>query len=306
MRVVRNLSDIEIEGGSAVTVGSFDGVHRGHQAIFENLIAAASKKNLQSVIVTFDPHPRKVLSPDSQNLRLLTSLDEKIEIFQRVGVDTVLVIHFSREFSKLSYVEFVEDILVNKLKVREMVIGHDHHFGRNREGGLRNLIDLGEKHGFGVGQVAPLRANEQIISSSLIREYLEDGEVEQANAFLGRSYGIKGRVIKGDGRGKEIGYPTANIQPHDPDKVIPRRGVYAVEVDYGNDRFKGMMNIGYRPTFNFDPLTLEVHIFNFGVQIYGEVLSIYFKKFIRQEKKFNSVQQLKAQLDQDKKNCENI
>lgn len=306
MRVVRELSDLDIARGSSVTVGSFDGVHRGHQAIFENLIASASQKNLQSLIVTFDPHPRKVLSPDSGNLKLLTSLDEKLEIFQSIGVDIVVVIPFTREFSKLSYVTFVEDILVAKLKVGQMVIGHDHHFGRNREGGLRNLIDLGEKHGFGVEQVAPLTANGEIISSSLIRKYLEEGAVEQAGNFLGRPYSMAGKVTRGDGRGREIGYPTANIQPLDPDKVIPRRGVYAVDVDHGKERFKGMMNIGYRPTFNFDPLTLEVHIFNFSAQIYEEPLRVHFKKFIREEKKFGSVQELKAQLDQDKTNSENI
>lgn len=306
MRVIRNLSDSNIKGGSAITVGSFDGVHLGHKAIFKYLIDRASDRNLQSIIVTFDPHPRKVLGSGNHELKLLTGLEEKIEQFEQIGVDQVQIIHFTKEFSKLSYIEFVEDILVSKLHVRDMVIGHDHHFGRDREGGLEKLIDLGKNHGFSVKQVPALTTNGQIISSSVIRRHLEEGNIEKANEYLGRFYSIKGKVTAGDGRGRRLGYPTANIQLHDPDKVIPKRGVYAVDVTYNDKVFKGMMNIGYRPTFDFDPLTLEIHIFNFNDEIYGESLTIHFKKYIREEKKFSSVEELKAQLREDKIKSESV
>jgi len=299
MKLLKELSR-GIDSGTVITVGSFDGVHLGHKAIFEKLTTSASSDNLTSVIVTFDPHPRKVLDGANQNLKLLTTLDEKIVLFEQMGIDLVQIIRFTKEFSRLSYIEFVENILVGKLKVHEMVIGHDHHFGRDREGGWDKLIELGNKHGFSVKQVDPLTTNGKIISSSVIRQFLEKGEIEKANEFLGRSYSIHGRVVKGDGRGREIGYPTANILLDEADKVVPKRGVYAVDVIHENQVFKGMMNIGYRPTFNFDPLTLEVHIFNFNAYIYENLLDIRFKKYVRDEIKFGSASELIAQLNEDK------
>ena len=306
MKVVREISDIRIDTGSALTVGSFDGVHLGHKSIFENLIAISEKQNLESVIITFDPHPRKVLGTADKNFKLLTNLDEKIELFEQIGIDQIVIITFTKEFSKLSYRQFVENILVEKLNVREMVIGYDHHFGKDREGGIDKLIELGKIHGFSVKQISPFTTNSKTISSSLIRQLLEEGEIEIANEFLGRQYSIEGKVVKGDGRGREIGFPTANIQLEDEDKVIPKRGVYAVDVVYENKLFKGMMNIGNRPTFNFDPLTLEVHIFKFNVNIYDAFIKIRFKKYIREEKKFSNVNELKTQLIDDKNKSENV
>ena len=306
MKVVREISDIRIDTGSALTVGSFDGVHLGHKSIFENLIAISEKQNLESVIITFDPHPRKVLGTADKNFKLLTNLDEKIELFEQIGIDQIVIITFTKEFSKLSYRQFVENILVEKLNVREMVIGYDHHFGKDREGGIDKLIELGKIHGFSVKQISPFTTNSKTISSSLIRQLLEEGEIEKANEFLGRQYSIEGKVVKGDGRGREIGFPTANIQLEDEDKVIPKRGVYAVDVVYENKLFKGMMNIGNRPTFNFDPLTLEVHIFKFNVYIYDAFIKIRFKKYIREEKKFSNVNELKTQLIDDKNKSENV
>jgi riboflavin kinase/FMN adenylyltransferase len=306
MKVVREISDIRIDTGSALTVGSFDGVHLGHKSIFENLIAISEKQNLESVIITFDPHPRKVLGTADKNFKLLTSLDEKIELFEQIGIDQILIITFTKEFAKLSYRQFVENILVEKLNVREMVIGYDHHFGKDREGGMDKLIELGKIHGFSVKQISPFTTNGKTISSSLIRQLLEEGEIEKANEFLGRQYSIKGKVVKGVGRGREIGFPTANIQLENEDKVVPKRGVYAVDVVYENKLFKGMMNIGNRPTFNFDSLTLEVHIFKFTVYIYDAFIKICFKKYIREEKKFSNVNELKTQLIDDKNKSENV
>lgn len=306
MKAVRDFADIDIQRGSTVTVGSFDGIHRGHKSIFDLLLYSASEKKLTSIIVTFDPHPRKVLGTASNHLKILTSLEEKIELFEKIGIDRIQIITFTKEFSKLSYREFVKKILVDKLNVKEMVIGHDHHFGRNREGGMDKLKDLGKEFGFSVKQVSALTTNEKIISSSLIRKLLENGKIDEANKFLGRLYSIRGKVVKGDGRGKEIGFPTANIQLDDPDKVLPQKGVYAVDVLYEGKVYKGMMNIGNRPTFNFDPLTLEVHIFNFNAYIYDNFITIRFKKFIREEKKFNSKTELIDQLSEDKSKCENV
>lgn len=306
MRVLKHLPNNGLEFGTAITVGSFDGVHRGHKAIFDKLTTSASRDGLMSVVVTFDPHPRKVLGRAGQNLKLLTTLDEKITLFEKMGIDQLQIIYFTQEFSRLSYIEFVENILVDKLSVKEMVIGHDHHFGRDRQGGWEKLIELGERHGFSVKQVEPLTANGNIISSSVIRQLLEEGEIEKANEFLGRGYSIRGSVVKGDGRGRQIGYPTANIRLDDADKVVPKRGVYAVDVIYENKILKGMMNIGYRPTFNFDPLTLEVHIFNFNAYIYESSLEICFKKYIRDERKFDNADELMAQLDEDKIRSENV
>lgn len=306
MKVIRNLSDIDVYSGSALTVGSFDGIHLGHKAIFDKLIDIATKRDLKSVVVTFSPHPRKVLGPPSNNLKLLTSLEEKIELFEKIGIDQVQIIPFTKEFSKLSYREFVEKILVGRLMVKEMVIGHDHHFGRDREGGIDNLVNLGKELGFSVKQVSPLTENGKIISSSVIRQFLENGNIEKANEFLGRLYNLRGKVVKGDGRGREIGFPTANIQLDDPDKVVPKKGVYAVDVIHEGKVYKGMMNIGNRPTFNFDPLTLEVHIFNFNVYIYEKSLNIRFKKYVRDEKKFADKNELISQLQEDKIRCENV
>jgi riboflavin kinase/FMN adenylyltransferase len=305
MKVIKKNLEFESDSGTAVTVGSFDGVHRGHQAIFERLNSYTSDNNLLSTIVTFDPHPRKVLGSGGQ-IKILTTLEEKVALFKKIGIDLVQIIHFTKEFSKLSYIDFVKNILVNKLKVRHMVIGHDHHFGRNREGGIDKLRELGEQHGFSVEEVPPLTINGDIISSSIIRKFLEDGNVEKSSELLGRNYSISGKVVKGDSRGRELGYPTANIQLDDTDKVLPKRGVYAVDVIHQDRLFKAMMNIGNRPTFNFDPLTLEVHIFNFDDSIYGNTLEIQFKKYIREEKEFDSVAELKTQLDNDKIKCQNL
>lgn len=306
MKIFRDYTNLEVSSGSAVTVGSFDGVHLGHRKIFEQLMKCAKENGLKSTIVTFDPHPRKVLGTAGVNLKLLTTLEEKIKIFKEIGIDRLLIIPFTREFSRLSPREFVETILVGKLKVREMVIGHDHHFGRDRQGGLEKLIKLGETHGFHVIEVPAITCDGELISSSVIRKHIEKGKMETVCRFLGRCYSLTGTVVKGDGRGKEMGFPTANLEISNGDKVIPRKGVYAVDINNGGRMFKGMMNIGHRPTFNFDSLTLEVHIFNFDAEIYGQKVEIYFKKYIREEMKFPNMEALKSQLEKDKEQCKYV
>jgi riboflavin kinase/FMN adenylyltransferase len=307
MRIYRNIEEIERRKKSVLTVGTFDGLHLGHQSILDQIKKIAAEKNLFSTIVTFDPHPRKVLgNPHGGDINLLTTTREKLKIFQEANIDQVLVIPFSKEFAAFSSREFVEQILVEKLAADSIVIGHDHHFGRNREGGFRLLEELGLQFDFSVYQVPEYRQNGELVSSSLIRGLLEAGNVEKTAEYMGRSYTITGTVIKGHGRGIDIGFPTANIEVDDKDKLIPARGVYAVDVMLDGRRFTGMMNIGTRPTFDFDSLTLEVHIFNFTAYIYGKALEVLFKKFIRPEKKFSGIEALRFQLQKDKETCENI
>jgi len=304
--VLKDPDKISSYKNTAVTVGSFDGVHLGHQKIFSNLQESAVRHELKSTIVTFDPHPRKILNTSNFDLKLLTSLDEKLDVFEKNAIQQVVIIPFTQDFSRITYLDFVKNYLVEKLKVRLMVIGHDHHFGRDREGGINKLINLGTKYGFTVTEIPAYTINGETLSSTLIRNEIESGNVEKAANFLGRYYNISAKVIRGDGRGKNIGYPTANLEVVNSDKVVPKRGVYAVEVLLQGKEYKGMMNIGYRPTFNYDRLTLEVHIFNFNAEIYGQLLSIYFKKFIRDENKFPSVKELILQLDKDKEICQKL
>ncbi len=288
------------------TVGTFDGFHLGHQSILEKIKKIAAAKNLLSTIVTFDPHPKKVLGNNNAgDVSILTTTEEKLRIFREAKIDQVAVIPFNREFALTPPAEFVRKILVEKLAVKEMVIGHDHHFGRNRQGGLEELQQLGKELQFSVSRVPGFSLNGELISSSLIRKLLEAGEVEKAARYMGRPYSLFGVVVKGDGRGKKMGFPTANIDPHHEDKLIPATGVYAVDVVMETLLYKGMMNIGTRPTFEFDSLTLEVHIFNFDAQIYGKPLEVRFKKFTRPERKFPGMEALREQLLKDKQICEN-
>lgn len=307
MKVYRDISEIEPHRKSVVSVGTFDGFHLGHQSILQKIKAIAATNRLISAIVTFDPHPKKVLGNNSAgDLSILTTTEEKLRIFREAQIDQVLVIPFTREFASTPPREFVRDILVEKLAVKEMVIGHDHHFGRNRQGGLEELQQLGKELKFAVYQVPGFSLNGELISSSLIRKLLEAGEAEKAARYMGRPYSLFGVVVKGNGRGKQMGFPTANIALQHEDKLVPPPGVYAVDVVMEKLFYKGMMNIGTRPTFEFDSLTLEVHIFNFDAQIYGKPLEVRFKKFIRPERKFSGMEALREQLLNDKQVCENI
>jgi len=306
MRIYRNISEIDNTKKSVVTVGTFDGFHLGHQSILEQIKQIAADNGLKSTIVTFDPHPRKVLGNSNGGISILTTLEEKLQIFREAQIDQVLIIPFTREFAQISSTEFVQSILVEKFAAEEIVIGHDHHFGRNREGGLAELQRLGKLFDFSVQQVPEYRQNGELISSSLIRNLLESGNVEKAAVYMGRPYAIFGTVIRGNGRGREIGFPTANLEVDHEDKLIPAEGVYAVDVLLKGTNYRGMMNIGRRPTFDFDSLTLEVHIFNFSAYIYGEILEVRFKKYIRQEKKFSGIEELRSQLRKDQEASKNI
>lgn len=307
MTVIRDISNIHQMGNSAITVGTFDGVHLGHQTILDLVKKNARERNLLSTVVTFDPHPKKVVGKDKGwDVRILTTTDEKVAVLKTLGIDQVVVIPFSLEFARLSSREFVKTILLDKLQVKAMVVGYDHQFGRNREGGFDELQMLGKALGFSVEQVAQFVKDETPISSTIIRQLLSEGKISEANNLMGRQYEITGTVVHGEKRGGQIGFPTANVQPLDADKVLPAKGVYAIDATVGTQQYKGMMNIGVRPTFDIDSLTLEAHLFNFNDSLYEKQVTIHFKAFVRAEQKFSGIEALREQLEKDKNFCEKL
>lgn len=301
MKVYRSIDAYEKIGRTAVTIGTFDGVHTGHQVIIKQLKNAAKKIKGQSVLLTFFPHPRMVLYPDDDELRLLNTIDERIEMLQKEGIDHLIIHPFSKEFSRLSSTEFVRDILVNQLNVETLVIGYDHHFGRNREGSFENLQELAPLYDFKVEEIEAQTIQQINISSTKIRTSLTNGEINAANNFLGYNYFIEGTVVDGNKQGREIGFPTANIKVNEWYKLIPANGVYAVKITIDNTIFNGMLNIGKRPTVNGTTETIEVNIFNFNQNIYNKSVRVEFYERIRDEHKFETLSDLKEQLHIDKK-----
>jgi len=289
------------EENSAVTVGTFDGVHAGHRVLINQVIESAKSIDGRSVIVTFHPHPREIISPGKAGIKLLSTLEERRQLLSEIGIDEMIVIPFNRDFSLLSSEEFVRNVIWEKIGVKEFVIGYDHQFGRNREGTIETVEALGKELGFDVKVVSRQEVGNKTVSSSAIRKALqEQGDVKLASKLLERPYLLNGTVVHGDSRGREIGYPTANIKPEHPNKAIPKNGVYAVRVKIENGFYNGMMNIGIRPTFDGTVETLEVHIFDFDRDIYGNTIQVHFIDRIRDEKKFTGQDELVQQLRQDK------
>ncbi len=286
---------------SIVTVGTFDGVHLGHRAIIRRLTEAARHENARSVVLTFDPHPRSVVAPKRERPDLLTSVEERTELFASLGVNVLGVIPFTLEFSRQSAEQFVRSWLVDIVGVRHMVVGHDHHFGRGRQGSTDELVALGHDLGFTVEQVPAVVVEDKVVSSSEIRRALLAGEVERAQRLLGYRYGITSTVVRGDRRGATLGYATANLQPRNPEKLVPARGVYVVEGVWGGTRRFGMMNIGVRPTIaNGLQETREVHFFGHAGEMYGLEVRVEFIARLREEKRFPSLDALIRQLDEDR------
>jgi riboflavin kinase/FMN adenylyltransferase len=295
------LKNITHDPNTVLTVGTFDGVHQGHRALMETVVKKAKAREARSVVVSFDPHPREIINPGKEGIKLLTTLQERAEILNDLGIDILLVIPFDRDFSLLSSEEFVRDIIHDKVGVSEFVIGYDHHFGRDREGTIETIEKLGKELDFDAYVVSKQEMGEVTISSTVIRNTLaEEGDVKQAAEYLNRRYLLNGIVVHGDERGRTIGYPTANLKPEHENKVIPKNGVYAVKVRVGDEWFGGMMNIGIRPTFGELTRTLEVNIFEFDREIYGDTIQVRFVDRIWDEVKFDGVEGLKAQLDADK------
>jgi riboflavin kinase/FMN adenylyltransferase len=300
MKVYRSLDEIGHLMDTIVTSGTFDGVHLGHIKILERLVALAKLEKKETVVITFWPHPRFVLSKEKEPIGLLSSLEEKLLVFQSLGIDHILVIPFTLEFSKLTSNEFVTNILVNILGVEKLVIGYDHKFGQNREGSFEYLQAHAHEYGFEVEEIPQQDIDDVGISSTRIRKALEVGDVALAARYLGRDYALKGTVIQGKQLGRTIGFPTANIQVDEPHKLIPLDGVYAVRVKIDNQRVDGMMNIGFRPTVNGLSRTIEVNLFDFDRDVYDKEVKVYFVDRIRDEKKFKGLDELTQQLTLDK------
>lgn len=301
------LDDITPDANSVVTVGTFDGVHRGHQAIIDYLIARAEKQSGRSTVVSFDPHPREVVHGDP--VSLLTTVDERASLLEEHGLDRFVVIPFTEDFAQLSAVDYVEKILLERIGLKEIVVGYDHRFGRDREGDRDLLEKLGSKHGFSVDVIPAQDVDDDVVSSSRIRSLLdEEGKVEEAATHLGRCYMLRGTVERGAGRGRKIGYPTANLAISDQRKLIPKIGVYAtlVEIEGRPGRHGGMMNIGRRPTFDEMDVTVEVHLLDFEGDLYGETLTVEFLRRLRDEQKFESVDALAMQLSEDETHCKKV
>ncbi len=306
MNVYYGIQDFKKLENAVVTSGTFDGVHLGHQKILNRLNEVAKLLHGESVVITFYPHPRSVISPDNQIVKLLSTLDEKIELLEKSGVNHLLIIPFTREFSELSSEEFIQKILIQAIGTKTLVIGYDHRFGKNREGGFDYLKLNKEKYGFEIEEISRQDIENVGVSSSKIRRALLSGDVPSADHFLGRNYSLSGVIVKGKQLGRTIGFPTANIQVREIAKLIPSDGVYAVKVYYKNESFGGMLNIGNRPTVDGTFQTVEVNIFEFDQEIYGENLTVEFLQKIRNEQKFNGLEELKAQIAKDKITCKGI
>jgi riboflavin kinase/FMN adenylyltransferase len=285
-----------------VTLGNFDGVHLGHQEIFKRVKEEALKIHGESVVITFEPHPLKVLAPE-KFLPLLTPFRKKMMLIEKSGIDTVLCIEFSFAFSEISPTEFIKSILVGKVKVKRVIIGYNYHFGKGQRGDAQTLIEVGKVFDFEVEVVKPLKVGQTIVSSSKIRDLIQGGKVEVASGLLGRYYLISGKVLEGAKRGKTLGFPTANLEISD--ELYPKTGVYAVEVVWHQQQFNGLANVGLNPTFSSqidkreEQFSLEVHILDFNQQIYGEEIEVYFKKRIRDEVRFRSPSLLIEQIKKD-------
>ena len=299
MNIYHSIDDFHCNSKTIVTIGTFDGVHQGHLSILDYLITTAKKEKKESVLLTFTPHPRNVLFPDGDDLKLLNSQKEKAEIMKTIGLQHLIFHEFTKDFSRISPINFIRDILLNKLNMGYMVIGYDHHFGRNREGSFLDLKEYSKLYSFKLKKISPYTFDETEISSTKIRNALLAGDIEMANKFLGYSYMFSGIVIHGDKVGRTIGFPTVNLKV-DKDKLLPKYGVYAVKIELVEGVFFGMLNISNKT------LKIEVNIFNFSKDIYGANIIVYILNRLRNEKEINSLEDLKIQLVKDKNNCKKI
>lgn len=301
MKVYRSIESFPTNECAVVTTGTFDGVHIGHRRILQRLDEVAKQHGGETVLLTFHPHPRMVLQPDME-LKLLTNLDEKIALLEQAGLQNLIVHPFTIDFSRTSSLEFVRNLLVNRIGAKHLVIGYDHHFGRNREGSFEHLKEFGPVYGFDVEEIPAQDVDEVHVSSTKIRNALSEGDVETAHSFLTYAFHLTGWVVKGDQIGSTIGFPTANIEIKDNNKLIPADGVYAVKAilpQRGGLQVHGMCNIGHRPTVHGTERRIEVNLFEFESDIYGEKVIVQFYHRIREERRFDSVDDLKTQLHRD-------
>ncbi len=306
MKVYHSISDFQNVSRPILTTGTFDGVHFGHKIIIDRLKEIAKNQNGETVLLTFSPHPRMVLFPDDHNLQLINTMDEKIKLLEKAGIDHLIIYPFTKAFSRTTSMQFVRDIIVNELKTHKLVIGYNHHFGRNREGSFEHLKEYAPLYGFEVEEISAQLIDHVTISSTKIRKALLSGDVSKAADYLGYNYALQGLVTKGQQIGRTLGFPTANLKVLDESKLVPRDGVYAVYVEVTGQSFKGMMNIGNNPSLIFKKHSIEVHIFDFDSDIYNEQIEVRFVKYIREETSFDNLNNLKIQLEQDKANIKAV
>ncbi len=301
MQIHYNLNNFKAVN-PVVTIGTFDGVHLGHREVISELKRISAISGGESVIFTFDPHPRIVIAPQEDSLRLLSTKNEKINLMEKIGIDHLVIYPFTVDFSKLSYNEFVRNILVGKMNISSLVVGYDHRFGQGRKGDFSSLELLSKELNFKVEQLSQLLVDSKVVSSTKIRMALEAGDVPKANHFLGYRYSLSGKVIEGKQLGRKLGFPTANIEAFDSHKLVPGDGVYSVFVQTGEKIYKGMLNVGIRPTVNYnaDHKSIEVHIFDFDSDIYNSEITLYFVAKIRDEQKFAGIVELHTQLVKDR------
>ena len=302
MKIFNNIQSYSPEKESILTIGTFDGVHIGHNKILTKLVEESKKNNLSSLIMTFFPHPRMVLQK-SQEIKMIDTIDEKIHLFEKTGVDNLIIQPFDENFSKIRAKEFVEEILVKKLKIKHIIIGYDHRFGKDREASVDDLKKFGLNYKFTVEEIAAQEIHSIAISSTKIRNAILKGEIKKCNEYLGRNFMLTGEVVHGDGLGKKINFPTANIEIPETYKIIPKNGVYLVKAIINSEIYFGMMNIGVRPTIGGENKSLEIHFFNFKDNIYNKTFSVEIICKIRDEEEFSSIDELKIQLKKDEQFC---
>jgi riboflavin kinase/FMN adenylyltransferase len=302
MKRVNGINNFLIHSPTILTLGTFDGVHKGHQKILKKLNSEANKAKLKSIVLTFFPHPRIVLNPRS-NLKLINTIKERSELLEKSGIDFLITHPFDKTFSELSPEKFVKNILVDKLKIKKILIGYDHKFGKNRTAGIEDLKKFGLKYDFDVIEISAKEQNKVTISSTKIRKSIENGDFNKAKSFLGYHFNIEGLVIKGNAIGRTIGFPTANLDVSEDYKLIPKRGVYLIFSFIENKKVFGMMNIGIKPTLNNDRETIEVNFFDWEKDLYKKLIKVYVLDFIRDEQKFTSLIKLEEQIKLDKKTC---
>ena len=305
MKVISTIENYQATEGCSLTIGTFDGVHIGHREIIDRLVKSAREKNHLAVVLTFFPHPRMVLQKDT-SIRLIDTLKEKQQLLSDLGVDVVVIHPFSKEFSRQTADEFTRDILVKAFNIEHLIIGYDHRFGRNREATVDDLINAGETYGFTVEKIEAQEIASVNVSSTKIRTALEKGKMKIATDYLNRPFRLCGKVIEGEKIGRTIGFPTANLQIEEEYKLMPCDGVYFIQSQLENTLVYGMMNVGFRPTLEGEKRSFEVHFFDFKQDLYGALLHIDLLELIRKEKKFDSLEMLKAQLEEDQAKCRQL
>ena len=305
MKRFNNINEFNCKKSTIITIGTFDGVHLGHQKILKKLNIEAENNGLESSVLTFFPHPRTVLNPNS-SLKLINTIEERVSLFKKSKIDNLIVHPFTKEFSELDSEDYVKNILVDQLKAKIVLIGYDHKFGKNRTADINNLKEYGIKYNFEVIEIKAEEINDIAISSTKIRNSIKEGDIQLTNSYLGYEFSFFGKVVKGNSIGKTLGFPTANIKIGTDLKLIPKNGVYLISTIINQKIIFGMMNIGIKPTTNENTKSIEVNLFDFNQDLYDTNITIYIKQFLREEIKFDSLNELKLQIEKDKITCNSI